>query len=209
MADLSRSELRRLDLTLLLVLLGLVRHRRATLVAAELGLTPAAVSQALRRLRDIFGDALFLRRPHGLEPTATALALEAPVTAAVDALRGALGTTRAFDPATADGILRLAALDAEQAVLLPPLGRRAAVEALRDGRVDLALGFLWERPDTIVAETLYEEGFLVAGRPEMLSEAPRLGLDAYVAAEHILVSPPATCAAWSTRPLSSSAGRAA
>ena len=75
------SELRRLDLTLLLVFLGLLKHRKGTLVAAELGLTQSAISQALRRLRDIFGDELFLRRPHGMEPTALALALEGPVRA--------------------------------------------------------------------------------------------------------------------------------
>ncbi len=104
MSQLSTSELRRLDLTLLLVFLGLVRHRKAVDVAGELGLTQSAISQSLRRLRDIFGDDLFLRRPHGLEPTATALALEAPVSAAVETLRGALGAARAFDPATATGL---------------------------------------------------------------------------------------------------------
>lgn len=76
MSDLSRTELRRLDLTLLLVFLGLVRLRKSAEVATELGLTPSAVSQSIRRLRDIFGDELFLRRPHGMEPTAIALALE-------------------------------------------------------------------------------------------------------------------------------------
>ena len=195
MSEFSNSELRRLDLTLLLVLLGLVRQRKAARVAAELGLTQSGVSQALRRLRDIFGDPLFVRRPHGLEPTATALALEAPVAVAVDALRGALGAARAFDPASAAGLIRLAALDAEQAVLLPPLaarlrrsaprlrlsvvplGRRAAVEALSEARVDLALGFLWERPETIGAETLYDEGFLVAGRSERLPDGPGAHVD--------------------------------
>ena len=92
MSNLSISELRRLDLTLLLVFLGLIRHRKAAAVADELGLTQSAISQALKRLRDIFGDPLFLRRPHGLDPTATALALEEPVARAVDALRGALAS---------------------------------------------------------------------------------------------------------------------
>lgn len=207
MSDFSNSELRRLDLTLLLVFLGLLRHRKARDVALELGLTQSAISQALARLRDIFGDALFLRRPHGMEPTATALALEAPVSAAVDALRGALGVARAFDPALATGVLRLAALDAEQAVLVPPLaarlraqapgltlsvlplGRAAAMEALADGRADLALGFVWNAPDSVAAETLYEESFLVAGRPETLPDAPLVALEAYCAADHVLISP--------------------
>ena len=101
------SQLRRLDLTLLLVFLGLMRHRKALDVAGELGLTQSAISQALKRLRDIFEDDLFLRRPHGMEPTAVALSLETPVAQAVEALRGALGAARSFDPATASGIVRV------------------------------------------------------------------------------------------------------
>ncbi len=207
MSDLSISELRRLDLTLLLVFLGLLRHRKAAEVALELGLTQSAISQALKRLRDIFGDPLFLRRPHGMEPTATALALEEPLRRAVDSLRGALGVARAFDPAQAGGVVRIAALDAEQSVLIPPLsarlrqaapglrlsvlplGRRDAVEALAEGRADLALGFIWDRPETILETVLYPETFLVAGRPEVLPEAPQIGLAAYCAADHVLVSP--------------------
>ena len=66
MSDFSSSELHRLDLTLLLVFLGLLRHRKARDVTAQLGVTQSAISRALKRLRDIFGDALFLRRPHGM-----------------------------------------------------------------------------------------------------------------------------------------------
>jgi DNA-binding transcriptional LysR family regulator len=207
MTDFSRSELRRLDLTLLLVFLGLLRHRKGAAVADELGLTQSAVSQALKRLRDIFGDELFLRRPHGMEPTATARALEAPVAQAVEVLRGALGAARRFEPAAAEGTVRIAALDAEQAVVIPalaselrtrspglrlsvlPLGRTQAVEALAEGRADLSLGFLWEAPDWISGERLYDEGFLVAGRPDALPDAPRISLDAYCAADHVLISP--------------------
>ena len=207
MSELSKSELRRLDLTLLLVLLGLLRHRKAAAVAADLGLTQSAISQALRRLRDIFGDDLFLRRPHGMEPTATALALEAPVAQAVEVLRGALGVARRFDPAGVEGVLRIGALDAEQAVLVPPLaahlrqaapglrlsvlplGRSEAVAALAEGRADLSFGFLWDAPDWISGERLYDEGFLVAGRAVALPEAPAISLDAYCAADHVLVSP--------------------
>lgn len=207
MTELSRSEIRRLDLTLLLVFLGLMRRRKAADVAGELGLTQSAVSQALKRLRDVFGDELFLRRPHGLEPTATAMALEEPVSRAVDLLRGALGQARAFDPPTSAGIVRIAALDAAQAGLIPPLamrlrkqapglrlsvqplGRRDAVEALAESRVDLAIGFIWDAPETIRELRLYEESFLVAGRPASLPDAPRIGLDAYCAAEHVLAAP--------------------
>ena len=158
MSDFENNELRRLDLTVLLVFLGLLRHRKATEVASDLGLTPSGVSQALKRLRDIFGDELFLRQPHGLEPTSVALSLVAPITAAVDSLREALGGTQPFVPDAAKGVVRLAAQDAVQASIVPalvrilsdeapgltlsvlPTARRAALDALTAGEVDLAVG---------------------------------------------------------------------
>jgi DNA-binding transcriptional LysR family regulator len=207
MSDLSETQLRRLDLTLLLVFLGLLRHRKALDVAGELGLTQSAISQCLRRLRDVFGDPLFLRRPHGMEPTATALALERPVAQAVEALRGALGQARAFDPASARGVVRVAALDSQQAGLIPalaarlrdrapgltlsvlPLGRGAAIEALVEGRISIFFGLLPDLPGTIRSRALHIETYLVAGRSDSLPDAPEIGLDAYCAADHVLVSP--------------------
>ena len=207
MSDLSNSELRRLDLTLLLVFLGLLRYRKAASVARELGLTQSAISQALRRLRDVFEDELFLRRPHGMEPTATALALEAPIADAVNALRGALSATRSFDPATASGVIRLAAMHAEQAVLIPnlfarlrllapgmtlsilPTGRAEAVQALKDDRADFALGFFRDIPDICSRRLLYRENYSVAGRPDVLTEAPDISLDDYCSADHLLTAP--------------------
>lgn len=205
MSEFSNAELRRLDLTVLLVFLGLLKHRKALRVAHELGLTPSGVSQALRRLREIFGDGLFLRRPHGMEPTAVALRLEGPVRLAVDALRGALGAGEEFEPASARRVFRIAALDAEQAALIPgliahasltapgvqiatmPIARRAAMEALQAGEIDIALGFFWDFPESLTAKPLYQQGFRVVARPELLTEP--LTVERYAALPHVLVSP--------------------
>ena len=69
MSDIDEIELRRLDLTVLLVFLNLMRFGKATDVATHMGLTQSSISHSIRRLRDSFGDPLFLRKPHGLEPT--------------------------------------------------------------------------------------------------------------------------------------------
>jgi DNA-binding transcriptional LysR family regulator len=206
MTDFSNSELRRLDLTVLLVFLGLLRHRKATDVAKALGLTQSGVSQALKRLRDIFDDDLFLRRPHGMEPTAIALGLEAPVAAAVESLRSSLGRGQPFVPANTSGIVRLAALDAEQANLVPglvrhmasqapqlrlsvlPLARREAMEALSNNDVDLAIGFFWDVPDSLLSVPLYQQDFVVVGRAEVLGNKP-ITLERYANLSHVLVSP--------------------
>ena len=195
MSELSNNELRRLDLTLLLVLLGLLKHRKAASVAAEMGVTQSAISQALKRLREVFGDPLFLRLPHGMEPTATALALEDPVARAVETLRTALQTASDFDPTLAEGLIRIAAMDVEQAVIIPglskrllaaapglklsvlSLGRAAASSALIEAKVDLALGFLWDQPEVIDGETLYEESYSVVGCPSFLKEEDVLDLE--------------------------------
>jgi DNA-binding transcriptional LysR family regulator len=206
MSDFGNNDLRRLDLTVLLVFLGMLRHRRATDVAADLGLTQSGISQALKRLRDIFGDELFLRRQHGMEPTAIALSLEAPITAAVESLREALSGARPFVPAAARGVIRLAALDAEQIGAVPalvrvlsqeapglslsvlPIARRSALDALTAGDVDLALGYFPTVGESMIASPLCTQGFAVIGRPEVIGPLP-LTLERYADLPHVLVSP--------------------
>src|SRR4051812_3121579 len=207
MSDLQNSKLRRLDLTVLLVFLGLLERRKATDVARDLGLTQSAVSHALKRLREVFGDELFLRRPHGMEPTAVALAIEGQIAAAVNGLRDSLGGARPFVPRKAEGVLRLAAFDAEQAALIPGLierlsvqapglqvsvrsiGRRAAIDALVAAEIDLALGFFWDPGDQVAVVPLYNESFKVVGRPEVLRNTRTMPIKRYVALPHVLVSP--------------------
>jgi DNA-binding transcriptional LysR family regulator len=104
-------------------------------------------------------------------------------------------------------VVRVAALDSEQAGLIPtlaarlrlnapgltlsvlPSGRTVAIDALVDGRIDLFFGLLPQRPDSIASAPLYTEGYLVAGLPTSLPDAPALTVEAYAAADHVLVSP--------------------
>ncbi len=79
MRDINEIDIRLVDTTILMVFLSAMRNRKATAVAKEMGLTQPAVSHALNRLRVIFDDRLFLRRAHGLEPTALAHELEPKV----------------------------------------------------------------------------------------------------------------------------------
>jgi DNA-binding transcriptional LysR family regulator len=206
MSEFDQIKLRRLDGTLLLVFLGLLRHRRAVRVAEELGLTPSTISHALARLRDIFGDELFLRRAEGFDPTAEALRLGPEVEAALLRLDRALAGAPAFDPATAEATLRLSALDYEVAALFPRFVARlaavapglrvavrsadaaAALRLLAEGQTDLALGFFWAPPDWAIARPLLTEDYLTAARAgHPLLAAPTL--EAFCAARHLVVAP--------------------
>lgn len=205
--NIDEIELRRLDLTMLLVFTNLVRLRRATDVADHMGLTQSSISHSIKRLRDAFGDPLFLRTPKGMEPTAVALALEPKIRSVIDTLSQAIGRPFEFDPASADDTLRIGAFDNEMTTLVPrflqlvsrdaprmrvsilPLARRPAIEALEQGDIDLALGFAWGLPRSTIQTKLYEETYRVVMRRDHPLIKERSTLETYLSAEHLIVSP--------------------
>ncbi|MGF1682218.1 HTH-type transcriptional regulator YidZ [Photobacterium minamisatsumaniensis] len=68
--------LHRLDLNLLITLQLLLQERSVTKAAKKLSVTPSAVSKSLTKLREWFDDPLFVRTPHGLQPTLLSLSME-------------------------------------------------------------------------------------------------------------------------------------
>ena len=61
------------DLNLFRVFVTLLEEKNATRAGERLGLSQSAVSHALRRLRELVGDDLFVRGQTGLRPTPRAL----------------------------------------------------------------------------------------------------------------------------------------
>src|SRR3954469_23422290 len=109
MSDIDTSQIRRLDGGLLLVFHELLRTRRASTVADRLGLSQPAISHALGRLRDLFDDQLFIRRPHGFEPTRRALELGPKVEALLALTGQALSPNAIFDPMRSSRLFRVGA----------------------------------------------------------------------------------------------------
>ena len=206
MSDIDHTKLRRLDMTLLLVFAELVRHRKMTLVAERLGLTQSAISHNLKRLRDIFGDELFLRRPAGVEPTGRALALEPKVAAILALSSEALNIEAEFRPAQDGRTVRIAALDYEEAMFAAPLiehfrrvapnmrlvfrslSRQSALDALSEGEVDVALGYFHGPGENFEVQTLYEETYNTVVHEHHVLAKGRLTINRFCKAEHLLVS---------------------
>src|SRR6478672_10141890 len=148
------------DLNLLRVFDAVLSERGVTPAAARLGLTQPAVSNALARLRALFGDPLFLRTPGGMDATPFARELAGPVRQALALLESALAHGPGFDPATSARAFRFYMSDLGQIEFLPPLIERVQREApgvrleavalevesigdaLAAGGLDLAVGFL-------------------------------------------------------------------
>lgn len=151
---------RDVDLNLLRVFDAVLREGGVTPAAALLGLTQPAVSNALSRLRKVFGDALFVRTSAGMEATPFSRELAEPVRQALALLESALAHGPGFDPAGATRTFRFYMSDVGQVEFLPPLVERVQREApgvrleavaldvddigaaLGAGGLDLAIGFL-------------------------------------------------------------------
>ncbi len=206
MKIITMADIRTLDLNLLKTFDALMDERSVTRAANRLALTQPAVSGMLNRLRDAFGDPLFVRASRGVVPTARAEAL-APAVRQVLLEVTALLQPLHFDPATAALTLTVAATDyALRAVVLPWLaalraqapGLRIAVQPIDDsriagqlerGEIDLALTTPQATPPELHARHLFDERYVCVAR----SGHPALAdgvcpLERFCAQDHALVS---------------------
>jgi DNA-binding transcriptional LysR family regulator len=95
-------DIRQLDLNLLKAFDALASERAVTRAAGRIGLSQPAMSHALSRLRQVFGDELFVRGPRHLEPTARAREIVPLVAAAIEHIEAALNLGASFDPAKSE-----------------------------------------------------------------------------------------------------------
>jgi DNA-binding transcriptional LysR family regulator len=114
-------DLRQIDLNLLLIFNQLLLDRRVSTAAEKLGLTQPAVSNALKRLRTLLSDELFVRTARGMEPTPYAMHLAEPVGQALSALQNAFSQRDTFDPTTSSRTFTLAMTDIGEIYFMPPL----------------------------------------------------------------------------------------
>jgi DNA-binding transcriptional LysR family regulator len=152
--------LRDIDLNLLVVFNQLLMDRRVSTTADKLGLSQPAVSNALKRLRVLLKDELFVRTARGMEPTPYALNLVEPMGYALGTLQNALNQRDSFDPATSERTFTLGLTDIGEIYFMPTLmetlsrvAPRIKISTLRhnsghlsedmaSGNVDIAVGLL-------------------------------------------------------------------
>src|SRR5215468_10963559 len=89
-----------LDLNLLVALDALLSERSVTRAAQRIGLSQPAMSNALARLRHLLDDPVLVRTGRGMEATARALELAAPIHQLLQDVRRALSPPPSFDATT-------------------------------------------------------------------------------------------------------------
>lgn len=122
------NRLARIDLNLLIALEVLLEERSVTRAAQRLFITQPAMSKTLQRLRDLFNDPLFTRSAHGLVPTPKAANLQQPLMAVLEQLETTI-FEREFDPAHADGRIRICVPEILTLWGVPALLQRCALHA--------------------------------------------------------------------------------
>ncbi|MET0191091.1 MAG: LysR family transcriptional regulator, partial [Pseudonocardia sediminis] len=175
-----------IDLNLLTVLDALLQEGSVSGAARRLHLTAPGVSRSLAKLREITGDPLLVRAGRNLVPTPLAESLrdrahevladvhevlspaERPSDEEIERTLETTFTVRA-GPDNAEGfgpaLLRLVLERAPRVRLRLVEAGDGAVEALRDGRIDLNVGSpVPTGEETVYRDTLLTDRFVVVGR---------------------------------------------
>ncbi|WP_421331171.1 LysR substrate-binding domain-containing protein [Aeromonas veronii] len=156
-----------IDLNLFRIFDRVMTEKGVSTAASSLDMTPAAISQAIRRLSDQIGEPLFLREGRGITPTSRALALHREIRTALNTMERSLQLNQEFEPGTSQRVFRIVShpdLDLDL-LLLPKLLAQLATTAPHC-RVESVPGLYEEHLrqyniDLILASTALEEsGFL-------------------------------------------------
>ena len=197
--------LARADMNLLVALEALMQERSVTRAARRLAISQSAMSHTLGRLRDLFGDDLFVRSGQTMVPTPRARELIEPVREALRRISGVLAPEVPFSPETAAGPFVVSAFDFAHLLLLPGLAAALAVRApgiqliarpyeteparaLSDGTVDLVIGLARE-PQDPCQRVLSAERFACVVRKDHPVLAEPLTVERFAALPHVVVSP--------------------
>lgn len=194
----------RMDLNLLVYLDVLLAECNVSRAAARLGITQPAMSNGLRRLRELFDDPLLVRTSKGMQPTERAEALRPAVREALGIIEHTVQPQAAFAPESSERVFRIMASDYGEATLLPSLMDHLSQQApgvaldiltpsdvsftdLEQGRVDMAINRFDQMPSSFHQNTIWHDNYsCVFHRGHPLSG--EFNLEAYLAARHIWVS---------------------
>jgi DNA-binding transcriptional LysR family regulator len=193
-------------LNLLPIAVTLADTGNLTRAAEALGMSPAAVSMALRRLRAEFGDRLFIRTARGMVPTPQAERIVEKARPLLEQLQTRALLHERFDPATVRQAFSFALSDAGEMVFLPRLLARLRAEApdapvrslsmppadiasgMERGTVDLALGFFPDlRQSHFFQQRLFTHHFVCLLRADHPAVGDRLTAKQFLALEHAVV----------------------
>jgi len=195
---------RGLDLNLLVAFDTLITLRSVSAAARQMNLSQPAMSAALGRLRDYFGDDILVANGKRMYPTAYAESLVPRVRECLQQVETLIGTSTVFEPATSHRVFRIITSDYIIAAIVVPLVARLAEIApnvrlelilpsenspdqVAHGRADLLI-----TPENFISrdqpsELLFEERHVVVGWDQNPMFDQDVTEEAVLAAGHVVV----------------------
>ena len=194
-----------IDVNLVATLQAILDTGNASKAAVALGVTQPAISQSLRRLREHFGDELFVRSGNMLKPTPRMLALQPIIERLLRDLDMLSRPPDGFDPSTADQEFIVCLSEAAEFAVLPSVAAEFALHApqcrirgirvhhsqllpmLEQGEVDLAAGSLAGAAPSLRQQRLAEHRIvcMMSSRGKWANAS--LSLQDYVEGRHVSV----------------------
>ena len=182
----------------------LLRECNVTRAAEELGISQPAMSNSLRRLRDLFEDPILVRTSNGMVATARALELQPLVRNVLVAAEEVIMPKAAFNPLESERIFRIMASDYTECTLLPTLLKHIRKHApgvcidvltpsdvnfhdVENGKVDLVINRFDTLPQSFHQIHLWEDSFsCVVSSTNPVKD--NWTLDTYLKSNHVWVS---------------------
>jgi DNA-binding transcriptional LysR family regulator len=202
MGAMRPTHLRQVDLNLLLALHALLEERHVTRAAKRCFLSQSAMSRALERLREMFGDALLIRTGRAYERTIRGDSLLRELQSLLPRLESMVRGEE-FDPARSQERFRLAVRHHASITLIPPLIRRIrteapdvrlevaqweeqAYEAVIAGSLDAALS-AEDPPSSLESEVLFQMDFVCVVGAAQRVHPRRFTMAQYLELPHVAV----------------------
>jgi len=199
-----------IDLNLLAAFEVLVQERNVSRAAAAIGITQPAMSNALARLRALFDDPLLVRAGRTMVLTARAQEADEPIRQALNLVRRALGGRAKSAVTSFCRTFTIGATEYAEHLLLPRLMNRVRKAAphvglvvkrlptlfqvpeieLRDGVLDLAIGFFSDGPTLgagLSSEMLFRDQHVCVLRKGHTQEGLPMTLKRFQSLEHVAV----------------------
>jgi len=201
------APLEQMNLNLLHSLDALLTERNVTRAAKLLGVTQSAMSRNLGSLRTLLRDDLLVRVGNTMQPTPYALSIQPGLRRNLADLQRLMRTAGSFDPATAEGSLRVAAPGHMAALIAPDLvdrieqgapGLRIRIEQLDaagivhsiEAGVDLAIGPLLDLGSAVEGTLVCRDGFACMVRKDHpIVTGDSIDLQTYLDSSHVVISP--------------------
>jgi len=194
----------KIDLNLLIYLDVLLREKNVTRAANQLNITQPAMSNGLKRLRNLFNDPILVRTSDGMVPTERARTLAPTIRKILLELEEALQGEEEFNEKSSSRVFRIMASDYAASTLLPELLKLLNKNApnvtidimtpsdvtfhdVEAGKIDMAINRFDELPQSFHQKSIWIDSFsclLSAENPVV----DQFNLDAYLAAKHVWVS---------------------